>query len=331
MRNINVGINLETLDQFQYLPRSWESENIKINIIDISKNAIEEGVCISSSELSDNPIDLYFHPATSLLDAPDVQPNHVSFRTHTKPKQLQFLHQLKLRDEARPEKEKRYPHLYVQQYVEIKTNCNRQLLKRQYSRLQSLIEVSPQGLVLKPNFGACGRGVCLIENQEITSITASVLASPNWVESHAPDQIAYDYYLKHGGHLSERIEGFTEYRIVKSSRGDLISVKRENNATETSNGLEIGRVGTANYYSAVLRNTIEKPICGEIVNLLDDLEPMIRTGSFDLWIKQSEDKILSFGLFEFSTQYALNYCMNDLRLDFLKSVVEKYVMDYIAG
>jgi hypothetical protein len=64
--------------------------------------------------------------------------------------------------------------------------------------------------------------------------------------------------------------------------------------------------------------------CEQVNVLIESLEPMQKCGSYDIWVNQETGK---FGLYEFSTQFALNQCDPDLRMDFMKFYLTALVKD----
>lgn len=317
-RHINVGVDLDQFDQFRYLPKRWTSENSEtvINLIHTGPDHHNPRLYNSSFELQSDSVDLYLHPAMKATNAIVPLPNHFSMQLWEKPTQLSFLQRLRETNTHPALKDFR-----VQDYVCVIPESERQQAKRQFSQMQKL----GNRFVIRPNLGANGLGVKIIEGDLIPK-TATELNSVNWISRVASNQAELDKYSTAGFHFCSLIEDATEVRIVRTLGNDIISAVRDKNTTPQSLGLDLGRVKSD--YSAVLRDSLDQVgiSCESVMALLESIDPMQKSGSYDLWVKEDG----TFGLYEFSTQFALNCCEPEMREGFMLFYVERFVEKFLG-
>lgn len=317
-RHINVGVDLDQFDQFRYLPKRWECENadVIINLIHTGPDHHNPRLYNSSFELQTDSIDLYLHPAMKATNGIVPLPNHFSMQLWEKPTQLSFLKRL-----VETTNHPALSNFRVQDYVCVIPESDRQQAKRQFSQMQKL----GKRFVIRPNLGANGLGVKIIEG-DLVPTTAAELNSVKWISRVATNQAELDKYSSAGFHFCSLIEDATEVRIVRSVGNDIISAVRDKNTTPQSLGLDLGRVKSD--YSAILRDSLDQVgiSCESVTTLLEAIEPMQKSGSYDLWVKEDG----TFGLYEFSTQFALNCCEPLMREDFMKLYVERFVEKYLG-
>lgn len=316
-KQLNVGVDLDQFDQFRYLPRRWlmEHSDVTINLVHIGQDQHTPRLHNSSFEGSTDSIDLYLHPAAKATNAIVPLINHYSMQLWEKPTQLSYLHRLRATT-----KNSDLDKFEVQNYVCVIPNSERQQAKRQFSQMQMLGD----RFVLRPNLGANGLGVKIIEG-DLVPKTAAELNSVEWIQKVASNQAELDKYATAGFHFCELIEDAVEVRIVRSRGRNLLIAPRTTKATNNSLGLELGRVAEG-YTVTLADGIVGLPIeCHQVTALLSAVDPMQRSGSYDLWVKPDG----SFGLFEFSSQFALNCCEPTLRESFMKIYLEDFVNEYI--
>lgn len=315
---INVGVDTDQFDQFLYLPKRFNSTHDEYTVA-IHHHDREQKIprlYNSSYEASTDSIDVHLHPAALATQAIVPLANHVSMQLWEKPTQLSFLHRLR-ETTKNPELDK----FCCQQYVCVIPESGRQQAKRQFTQMQHLGEQ----FIIRPNLGANGLGVKLISGDLIPK-TIHELNSLEWIERIAETQTELEKYASAGFHFCEYVPDATEIRVLRTYDGNLLSSVRGKNATDTSNGLELGRVdGT---YSVILRDSIDDlPInCSNITALIEALLPMQKAGSYDFWVTPNGE----FGLYEFSTQFALNACDPELRSAFMVRYIESMIEAHTA-
>ncbi len=315
---INVGVDLDQFDQFRYLPKKFRANNGKqdIAIHHIGSEQLLTRLYNSSFEVTTDSIDVYLHPASRATNGIVPLMNHRPMQLWEKPTQLSFLHRLK-----QLSSDPLLARFKVQEYVCVIPNSPRQQSKRQFSQMQLL----GNRFIIRPNTGANGLGVKMISGDLIPK-TADELNSVDWIERIASNQQELDKYAASGFHFCEMIDDAVEIRILRSASGTLMSANRSRKVTDTSNGAALARVGSD--YSFVLRDSLDDtPVSCEQVNaLIKAIEPLHSYGSYDLWIRPDG----TFGLFEVSTQFALNCCNPTSRIDFMKDYIESLIgTDYI--
>jgi hypothetical protein len=316
MKSIHIGVDTNQFDQFLYLPKRFvgEFKDCEYSIHHVSAEQISPRLYNSSFELLNDSKDIYLHPAPSAYNAIVPLPNHIPMQLWEKPTQLSFLTKLKATT-TNPA----LADFYVPQYVCVIPNSGRQQSKRQFAQMQQLGDK----FVLRPNQGANGLGVKIISGDLIPK-SAEELNSVEWISSVASNQAELDKYSSAGFHFCEYIDATAEVRVVRAADGNMISAKRNLEVTETSNGMPLARV--KEQYSVILSETLKdlNISCEQVNVLIESLEPMQKCGSYDIWVNQETGK---FGLYEFSTQFALNQCDPDLRMDFMKFYLTALVKD----
>lgn len=315
---INVGVDLNSFDQFLYLPKRFTAEHDEFEIA-IHHHGADQKIprlYNSSFELMTDSIDIFLHPAASAQNSIVPLANHVSMQLWEKPAQLSFLHRLK-----QTTKNPVLDMLRAQKYVCVIPDSPRQQAKRQFSQMQELGDK----FVIRPNIGANGLGVKIISGDRIPK-TVQELNSIEWIEGIAETEDELRKYSETGFHFCEYIHNASEIRVVRCLDGNIISAVRSKATTELSNDLELGRVKSD--YSAVLRDSTDGlPIsCDQITELLREVEPMQKAGSYDIWVNEHGE----FGLYEFSTQFALNCCEPKLRDGFMRFYLSALVRDALS-
>lgn len=310
---LNVGVDLDQFDQFRYLPKRWvmDNEEVTINLFHTGADQLNPRLHNSSFELLNDSIDVYLHPAMKATNAVVPMFGNISMQLWEKPTQLGFLNRLKATN-----RHELLEKFYAQQYVCVIPNSERQQAKRQFSQMQRLGD----RFVIRPNLGANGLGVKVIEGDLIPK-TIAELNSVEWISKIASSQEELDKYSSAGFHFCELIEGATEVRIVRTIGNDMLAAVRSKNETESSFGLDLGRVKSD--YTPILKDAlVDLPInCDQVNKLIEEIFPMQRCGSYDLWVTPDG----TFGLYEFSTQFALNCCEPVLREDFMKFYVQRFL------
>lgn len=330
--SFNVGINFKYHDQFHYLPKRWKMSNgIQINLLPLDNYALENGLFYSDFDIENSPYDLLIQPAPfSACISP--APGLVSLQMHSKLAQLHALTRIKNILNDTPNRIRKVSSLFDPDTLALKFIVPRYtgLIHRDESTAtkRNLVNVSrlsgAKGLLVRSNFGSCGTAIVPLEFKQLPT-QPSELHNSEWLRPLVGDQ--FDYFVERGYHIVECVENIrAEYRILRLPSNEFYICKRERQENEY--GALIARVPitgekTAEQYIPFETCLETEAIREEVVNIIKALDKYQRFGSYDLFV--TEDG--SFGFFEFATQFALNGMCNNLRVEVMRTYIERLVIE----
>lgn len=329
MSTFNVGINLQYFDQFLYLPRSYDFNEKRVNILPISDYDLENGFFRSSRDIEHCPFDILFHPANYAATISPA-PNVVGMTIYSKVAQLHAFKRITCADN--------YPGFMCPEYTSLIMSTDTTATKRNLSNIAPLMRAPGDKLLVRADYGSLGNSLFPVDkNNDIphTIDTITVDNGEGWIRhclaGRGGDE-GLARVIGRGWHLVAAIPNIkAEYRLLVTPDGTINCCPRNRVLNEF--GLPIGRVaytseGQSEQYR--LFSETEFPDLREHIPLITDLienellGKYLPFGSLDLFLTTTGE----WGFFEFSTQFALNGMQNDLRENTLMGIIDHYLEIY---
>lgn len=330
-QSYNVGINLQYFDQFLYLPRSYDFNGKRVNILPISDYDLEHGFFRSSRDIEHCPFDILFHPANYAATLSPA-PNIVGMTIYSKVAQLHAFKRIAIKD--------KYTGFMCPEYTSLIMSTDTTATKRNLSNIAPLMKAPGDKLLVRADYGSLGNSLFPVDKHKeipFTIDTITVDGGVSWARECLAGRGGDDgleRIISRGWHFVAAIPNIkAEYRLLVKPDGTIDCCPRNRVLNEF--GLPIGRVAyTAEGQNEQYRNFNEEnfPALREHIVLIRDLVrnellwKYLPFGSFDLFVTTTGE----WGFFEFSTQFALNGMQNDLREQTLMEMVDYYLTKYIG-